>query len=303
MKAGLKVYPLFVAFVSFQVTSAFLQSSVPSRNLVQPKKFIQSSLSSAFNEKAITNTPAICTLGVAIRGNALKKLMMAEQQSESTLNVRNEVPIEIRGFSLATVGLLLGSVITIFSFAEYLLSEGSEGLSGVGFVYGIPILLIGLSLKYAQLDPVPVATSPDADRIFEEKATDTILKIEKDVTRHRYGDDAHLDTTIAALGLVVRDKEFPQLEYLKKEVINGELAFSMVFKSEDTPYTQWSEPERVLYYDKFFGPGVWAVVEKIDAARRLVAIKLITGERKEMPLGYVADNDGSMKEEKEEAEV
>jgi len=123
------------------------------------------------------------------------------------------------------------------------------------------------------------------------------------VTRHRYGDDAHLDTTIAALGLVVRDKEFPQLEYLKKEVINGELAFSMVFKSEDTPYTQWSEPERVLYYDKFFGPGVWAVVEKIDAARRLVAIKLITGERKEMPPGYVADNDGSVKEEKEEAEV
>lgn len=39
---------------------------------------------------------------------------------------------------------------------QYLLSSGSEGLSGVGFVYGIPILLIGLSLKYAQLDPVPV---------------------------------------------------------------------------------------------------------------------------------------------------
>lgn len=42
---------------------------------------------------------------------------------------------------------------------QYLLSSGSEGLSGVGFVYGIPILLIGLALKYAQLDPVPVEVS------------------------------------------------------------------------------------------------------------------------------------------------
>ena len=39
---------------------------------------------------------------------------------------------------------------------QYLVSSGSEGLSGVGFVYGIPILLIGLSLQYAQLNPVPV---------------------------------------------------------------------------------------------------------------------------------------------------
>lgn len=29
----------------------------------------------------------------------------------------------------------------------------------MGFVYGIPILLIGLALKYAQLDPVPVEVS------------------------------------------------------------------------------------------------------------------------------------------------
>merc|ERR1712146_252537 len=149
-------------------------------------------------------------------------------------------------------------VITVLSFAEYLLSEGSEGLSGVGFVYGIPILLIGLSLKYAQLDPVPVATSPEADQIFEEKATDTIKKIE-----------------------------------------NGELAFSMVFKSEDTPYNTWAEPERILYYDKFFGPGVYAKVEKIDSARRLVAIKLITGERNEMPEGYKVESENV----KQDAEV
>lgn len=32
----------------------------------------------------------------------------------------------------------------------------------------------------------------------------------------RYGDDAHLDTTVQALGLVMPNKEFPQLKYLKQ---------------------------------------------------------------------------------------
>ncbi|GAB5029594.1 Hypothetical protein NocV09_00102080 [Nannochloropsis oceanica] len=210
---------------------------------------------------------------------ALTVLRDAEQSGEKA--VGTDVPFELRGFSLATVGLALGGLITIGSLAEYLISSGSEGLSGVGFVYGIPILLIGLSLQYAQLNPVPVESTPEADRVYEAKATPIIQKVKKDVTRHRYGDDAHLDTTVQALGLVMPNKEFPQLQYLKQGVENGELTFSMVFKSDDTPYRLWVEPERIARYDKFFGPGVWSTVEKVDAERRLVAIKLITGERPE----------------------
>ncbi len=95
----------------------------------------------------------------------------------------------------------------------------------------------------------------------------------------RYGDDAHLDTTVQALGLVMPNKEFPQLQYLKQGAEGGELTFAMVFKSDDTPFRVWIEPERIQRYDKFFGPGVWSTVEKVDAQRRLVAIKLTTGER------------------------
>lgn len=82
-----------------------------------------------------------------------------------------------------------------------------------------------------------------------------------------------------ALGLVMPNKEFPQLQYLRQGAENGELTFSMVFKSDDTPYRLWVEPERIARYDKFFGPGVWSQVEKVDAQRRLVAIKLTTGQR------------------------
>lgn len=55
----------------------------------------------------------------------------------------------------------------------------------------------------------------------------------------------------------------------------------MIFQSEDTPYKIWVDPLRVQYYEKFFGPGVTARVEKVNAAERLVAITLKTGERKE----------------------
>jgi hypothetical protein len=84
---------------------------------------------------------------------------------------------------------------------------------------------------------------------------------------------------VQALGLVMPNKEFPQLQYLKQGAEGGELTFTMVFKSDDTPYRVWVEPERIARYDRFFGPGVWSQVEKVDAQRRLVAIKLTTGER------------------------
>lgn len=206
--------------------------------------------------------------------------VVLRESAKDEQTVGTEVPFELRGFSLATVALGLGALITVGSFSEYFLTSGSEGLSGVGFVYGIPILLIGLALKYAQLDPVPVESSPQADAMFEAKATAIIRKIKQDVTRHRYGDDAHLDTTVQALGLVMPNKEFPQLKYLKQGVEDGELVFSMVFKSDDTPYRLWVEPQRIERYEKFFGPGVRARVEKVDAAKRLVAITLLTGDAK-----------------------
>lgn len=41
---------------------------------------------------------------------------------------------------------------------------------------------------------------------------------------------------------------------------NGELGFSMVWQSKDTPFKKWIEPERVQKYVTFFGPGVDAEV-------------------------------------------
>lgn len=201
------------------------------------------------------------------------------------VNNAGEPPFEIRGFSLGNVVLLAGVVVTVLSFAEYLTNSGDSGisLSGLGFVYGIPIFLGGAALKYAEIEPVPAFSTPAGERIFEEKATETISKIKQDVTRHRYGDEAHLDTTVKKLGLVIPGKAYPQLRELREEEVDGELAFTMVWQSLDTPYKMWADERRIKKYETYFGPGVTAEVVKVDAEERLVGIRLTTGssEKKE----------------------
>lgn len=217
------------------------------------------------------------------------------------VNNAGEPPFEIRGFSLGNVVILGGVVITIASFAEYLSKSGTDSLnvSGLGFVYGIPIFLAGAALKYAEIEPVPCFSTPGGESIFDSKATETIEKIKQDVTRHRYGDEAHLDTTVKKLGLVVPGKEYPQLRELRQEEEDGELAFTMVWQSLDTPYKMWADERRVKKYETFFGPGVSAEVVKIDAEQRLVGIKLTTGGPK--PVAAAATTTTSEESVSEEA--
>lgn len=201
------------------------------------------------------------------------------------VNNAGEPPFEIRGFSLGNLVIFLGIAVTILSFSEYLGDDTGDGLtiSGLGFVYGIPIFLAGAALKYAEIDPVPCYTNPQADAIFESKATEIISKIKQDVTRHRYGDEAHLDTTVKKLGLVVAGKDYPQLKELRQDITqDGELTFTMVWQSMDTPYKMWADERRRKKYETFFGPGVGAETVKINAEQRLVGIKLTTGGPKKI---------------------
>jgi len=196
------------------------------------------------------------------------------------VNNAGEPPFEIRGFSLGNLIVGAGAFVTIFSFADYLSSNTGSGIqvSGLGFVYGIPIFVAGAALKYAEIAPVPCYSTQAADSIFESKATEIIKKVKQDVTRHRYGDEAHLDTAVKKLGLVVPGKSYPQMRELRQDVTEeGELTFTMVWQSVDTPYKMWADEKRRLKYEGFFGPDVGAEVVKIDAEERLVGIKLTTG--------------------------
>jgi len=201
--------------------------------------------------------------------------------SPGGFNSAGEAGIEIRGFSLAKACLAAGLLLTIASFGEYFLSDGGgAGLGSLGFIYGIPVTLIGCALQYAELGPAGVKSSPALEALFESKATETMTKIVSDTTRHRYGDEAHLDTTVKALGLVLPQKAYPQLQYLEYGAEEGgELSMTCVFQSLDTPYRMWEEPERIAKYDVFFGPGVWCDVVKVNSEEKLVGVKITTGSR------------------------
>lgn len=196
------------------------------------------------------------------------------------INNAGEPPFEIRGFSLGNLVCLLGIVITLASFVEYLGGSNSETLnvSGLGFIYGIPVFLAGAALKYAEIEPVPAYSGTNGEMAFEKYATETIKKIKQDVTRHRYGDEAHLDTTVKKLGLVVPGKAYPQLRELRQEMSADQqsLIFTMVWQSLDTPYKMWADERRIKKYETFFGPNVAVDVIKIDAEQRLVGIQLTT---------------------------
>mmetsp|Transcript_18597 Transcript_18597/g.17919 ORF Transcript_18597/g.17919 Transcript_18597/m.17919 type:complete len:292 (+) Transcript_18597:107-982(+) len=193
--------------------------------------------------------------------------------------LRDTVPFEIRGFSLPLIVFTIGVVLTSSSFAGFFLNDGGGdgAISSLGFVYGIPIFLIGLSLWYAEIPPVLVESTEAGDRAWENKKTENLQKIKNDVTRHRYGDDAHLDSTLDSLGLKLAQKKYPKMKTIIQEESDvGELIMTMVFESAETPYKVWSEPARVERYARFFGPGVEAEVLKVNAETRLVGIKLTT---------------------------
>jgi len=202
-------------------------------------------------------------------------------------NTAGEPPLEIRGFSLAKAFLGAGTLVTVASFTEFFGSGGSAGLSSLGFIYGIPILLIGLALQYAELEPVAIEYDGDKEAIeavFEKKATETLKKVRNDVTRHRYGDEAHLDSTVKSLGLVPPGKDYPELKYIQlKKVDEENLAFAMVFSSPETPFNDWADESRIPKYETFFGPDVTANVIKVDADKRLVAIQLTTNSKAASP--------------------
>merc|ERR1712006_55195 len=119
--------------------------------------------------------------------------------------------------------------------------------------------------------------SPSGDAAWDKLATPIFKQVKQDVTRHRYGDDAHLDSTLEALGLKLPQKKFPKMQTIElSETPDGELVYSMTFQSAETPYKVWADPERIKRYNKFFGPGVDATVQKVDADKRIVALTLTT---------------------------
>merc|ERR1719454_2331632 len=185
-----------------------------------------------------------------------------------------EVPFEIR-FSLGNLVSASGALLLVYCLGSYLINNGEGDLiATLGFVYAIPALVGGLALKYAELPPVPVSTSPAAEAVRAQKATTIQAKIFSDATRFTYG-DAHMEDPLKALKLAPRGMGPPDLINIAESVTeNGEYCMTLRFFAPNTPYRVWKD--RAPRYARFFGPNVRATLKKYDAGKRLVELSLIS---------------------------
>lgn len=179
----------------------------------------------------------------------------------------------LRQISLGSLGLVVGGILSIIGFSAYFFSDNAT-LNLVGFFYGIPLLLGGFALKAAELKPVSYSqpSSPEIVALREQQATSTQNQIRQDVTRYRYGQEAHLDSSLEYLGLSPSDEERPVLQGVREAAIDGAYALILEFESPLIPFATWTAKQEKL--DKFFGSGLQ--VKLSQPAEEQVEVALIT---------------------------
>ena len=83
----------------------------------------------------------------------------------------------------------------------------------------------------------------------------TLRKLVKDVTRWRYGQKAHLESSLEALKLWDEDQP-PQLISVAERAVDGRYAVAMRFRCEGVPFARWQEKQDRL--GRFFDRGLRA---------------------------------------------
>lgn len=176
----------------------------------------------------------------------------------------------LRQISLGMLGLTVGGVLTVVGFAAYFLENATLNL--VGFFYGIPVLLGGLALKAAELKPVPLTqpTSADVLSLRDRQATATQNQIRKDVTRYRYGQRAHLDSSLEALGLAPTDEERPVLMGIREVDTEGAYTLLLEFDSPLMSLDTWKQKQEKI--TSFFGPGIRVKIDQPQEEQVEVAL-------------------------------
>lgn len=176
-----------------------------------------------------------------------------------------------RQISLGTLGQWVGGVMVVVGLYAYFADNATLNLAG--FFYGIPLLLGGLALKASELKPIPLKepTTAEVLALREQQATSTQNQIRNDVTRYRYGQAAHLDSSLKALGLSPTDEERPRLVSLRETTIAGAYALILEFESPFFPLATWQQKQEKMA--SFFGPGIR--VEASQTAENQIEVALI----------------------------
>jgi hypothetical protein len=96
--------------------------------------------------------------------------------------------------------------------------------------------------------------------------------LRKDVTRYRYGQEAHLGESLEPLGLSPTDEERSVLTSLLEQDWEGKYVLTLSFDSSFISLETWQEKQEKIV--KFFGPDLEVTVAEPE--EKVVTVNLIS---------------------------
>ena len=168
-----------------------------------------------------------------------------------------------RLFSPGTLVTITGASLTVIGSLAYVTEHPNLSLPTI--FYGIPILLGGLALKSSELPP-PERLSPPAQwrELREAPASEPLRKLLADVTRWRYGQKVHLESSLQALKLW-DEEEPPELLSVEELSLPEGYGLRLCFATGGVAYPRWETCQERL--GRFFGPGLQARLAPLSEDR------------------------------------
>ncbi len=153
-------------------------------------------------------------------------------------------------YSPANIITIAGGTLSFIGMTAFF--TDAVNLSVPTFFYGVPILLIGLALKTTEIPPA-LLINKDFFKVNKFNRPEELTSLVKDVTKWRYGIQAHLESSLEVLKLW--DQENPpqlvELEEVTKDERNG---LRMHFQINSVPKDEWIKRKDRL--NRFFAKGL-----------------------------------------------
>jgi len=152
--------------------------------------------------------------------------------------------------NLITIG---GASLSLIGLTAYF--TDATNLSVPTFFYGVPIFLIGISLKTTEVPPALRVVPAKKFATERNQGPTELEKLVKDVTRWRYGQSCQLESSLRVLKLWDIDNP-PQLIEIEELVKDGNYGIRMRFEMAGVPLERWNDKKERL--GRFFAKGLRA---------------------------------------------
>tara|TARA_B100000965_G_scaffold191747_1_gene160046 strand:+ start:197 stop:760 length:564 start_codon:yes stop_codon:yes gene_type:complete len=156
-------------------------------------------------------------------------------------------------FSPANLITIGGASLSLIGLVAYF--TDATNLSVPTFFYGVPIFLIGISLKTTEVPPAQRVVPLNKFASERDKAPDELAQLVKDVTRWRYGQSCQLEASLRVLKLWDIDNP-PQLLEVEELVKDGDYGIRMRFEMAAISLERWNAQKERL--GRFFAKGLRA---------------------------------------------